>query len=48
MVVVMIRYSIVHAKEITLPPPPQKKLDTFDKQPRLSAPEHGHNLKIIY
>jgi hypothetical protein len=34
--------------EDTEAPPPQKKLDTFDQQPRLSAPEHNHNLKIIY
>jgi hypothetical protein len=31
----------------TLTPPPQKKLDTFNKQPGLSAPEDSHNLKII-
>jgi hypothetical protein len=26
---------------------PQKNLDTFNKQPGLSAPEDSHNLKII-
>jgi hypothetical protein len=34
--------------ESTGAPPPQKKMDTFDQQARLSAPEHNHNLKIIY